>query len=57
MNWTELKIVGQILDLRGQGYSYRQVAAWLDAKAIKTKNERGSWQATTIMKIAKRHQG
>jgi predicted transcriptional regulator len=55
-NWAEIKIVEQILDLRSQGYSYRQVAAWLDAKGIKTKNERGSWQATTIMKIAKRAQ-
>ncbi|MBL7670768.1 MAG: recombinase family protein [Bdellovibrionaceae bacterium] len=55
-NWAEIKIVEQIFDLRSQGYSYRQVAAWLDAKGIKPKNKCSPWQATTVMKIAKRTQ-
>jgi len=37
-----------------QGLRYRQVAAWLDGNGIKTKNERGTWKATTVMKIFKR---
>jgi hypothetical protein len=53
-NKAEGRIVSLILDLRGKGYSYRQIAAWLDAKGIGTKNGRGAWQAVTVMKIYKR---
>lgn len=53
-NKSECEIIKTILSLRRQGYSYRQMAAWLDAKGVKTKNERGPWKATTVMKIYKR---
>lgn len=53
-NKTEVEIIKTIVDLRGRNYSYRQIAAWLDAKGIKTKNAYGPWKPTTIMKIFKR---
>lgn len=53
-NRTEGRTVSLIMDLRGKGYSYRQIAAWLDARDISTKNGRGPWQAATVMKIYKR---
>ena len=51
---TEAEAVEAMSRLRNQGYSYRQIAAWLDAKGVKTKNRRGRWQAATVMKILKR---
>ena len=53
-NKSEQQTIRTIVGLRSQGYSYHQVAAWLDAKSIKTKNEQGLWKATTVMKIFKR---
>jgi hypothetical protein len=48
-NKSEGEIIKTIIDLRAKGYSYRQVAAWLDAKGTKTKNNRGLWRAATVM--------
>lgn len=54
---TEAEVIKAMMRLRAEGYSLRQIAAWLDAKGIKTKNQKGRWQATTIMKILKRMSG
>jgi hypothetical protein len=53
-NQMENKVVELIIKLRGRGYSYRQIAAWLDSKGIQTKNSRDRWKAATVMKIFKR---
>lgn len=51
---TEVDVIKAIMRLHSEGYSLRQIAAWLDARKIKTKNRKGRWQATTVMKILKR---
>ena len=51
---AESEIIKAIVRLRSEGYSLRQIAAWLDAKAIKTKNGKGRWQAATVLKILRR---
>jgi hypothetical protein len=53
-NQEELKVVRKIMQLREQGYSYRQIAAWLDGRGIRTKNRRSQWKAATVMKICRR---
>lgn len=51
---TETEAITAMVRLRNEGYSFRQIAAWLDAKGVKTKNRRNRWQAATVMKILKR---
>lgn len=51
----ENAMIATMIKLRQEGYSLRQIAAWLDAKGVKTKNRRDRWQATTVMKILERH--
>ncbi|CAN5950118.1 unnamed protein product [Sphagnum jensenii] len=51
---SEMDVIASIKRLHGDGYSLRQIAAWLDAKGIKTKNRRARWQAATVMKILRR---
>lgn len=54
-NASEEEIIQSIARLRSEGYSFRQIAAWLDAKGIKTKNRKGRWQAATVLKILRRN--
>jgi len=56
-NQSELRVVKLICDLRKKGYSLRQIAAWLDARGIKTKNRSGPWTAASILKIHRRALG
>lgn len=51
---SESEIIQTILKLRTEGYSYRQIASWLDAKGLETKNRRARWQSATVLKIVRR---
>ncbi len=38
MKMTEADAIEIMIRLRTDGYTYQQIASWLDAKGIKTKN-------------------
>lgn len=44
------RVVQQILDLRGSGASYRQIAAWLNGELIPAKRG-GKWSAMSVRSI------
>jgi hypothetical protein len=54
---AEADAVAAMIRLRSEGYSLREIGAWLDAKGVKTKNQCGRWQAATILKILNRMKG
>lgn len=51
---SEIEAIQIMLNLHREGYSLRQIAAWLDAKGIKTKNRKSRWKAATVMKIIRK---
>lgn len=51
----ETKAVKLILDLRGQGYSYRAIAAELRRRRVPTKRG-GRWEAATVRRVVLRVQ-
>ncbi len=49
----ELRIIAFMQELRAKGYSYHAIAEALQDKELPTKNRRGRWHGTTVMKILK----
>jgi len=49
----EVDTVVRMQTLRAQGYSYWKIAEVLTAMNVPTKNRKGKWHATTVMKILK----
>ena len=50
----EQKIIAQVLKMRNQGKSYRQIASWLSSQNIPTKNRAGVWHPEMVRRLAVR---
>lgn len=47
----EKKVITQVLKLREQGKSYRQIACWLSSQNIPTKNKGKYWQPEMVRRL------
>ena len=53
-NFAEKANIARMKSLSSEGYSLREIANVFNSLGISTKNKRGKWQATTIMKLIRR---
>jgi transposase len=52
---AEWHSITQIVAMRESGISYRQISTMFNQFGVNTKNKKGKWHPTTVMKIWKKH--